>query len=115
MAALHRQTERRHLVTASLYDSLAAKALACPEAADGADLKAFRLPLMAAAAELAGSAGAIITLFDSRQNEVLVLASDGSARRSHDIEFKVGEGPSREAFRTRQFVAAAQPFLLGAV
>lgn len=106
MAALHRQTERRHLITASLYDSLVAKVLACPDVADGADLDS-RLPLMAAAAEFAGSAGAIITLFDSHQNEVLVLASDRSARRAHDIEFGVGEGPSREAFRTRQIVAAS--------
>lgn len=104
MAAIHRQTERRHLVTARLYDSLAAKLQA---SRDNADNEAARPSLMAATAELAGSSGAIIALFGSRHEEALVLASDQIARRAHDLEFELGEGPALDAVRTRRTTAAS--------
>jgi hypothetical protein len=105
MAAIHRRMEQRHLVTVNLYDSVLAS-LPRPRKED-----AGRQPgipsLLAATATLAGSAGAVLALFDSSQAEALFLASDATARRAHDLEFKLGEGPSTDATRTHGAVSAS--------
>lgn len=105
MAALHRRMEQRHLVTVSLYNSVLV-GLRQPST-DYSDLATGIVSVLSATAELAGSAGAVMALFDSYQAEALFLASDSTARRAHDLEFKVGEGPSLDAVRTRSTVTAS--------
>jgi hypothetical protein len=99
MAAIHRRMERRHLLTLDLYVSVLAS-LRRPKTAD-VNRQATIPSLLSATAELAGSAGAVMALFDSTQ------ASDATARRAHDLEFKLGEGPSFDATRTRSTVTAS--------
>ncbi len=48
-----------------------------------------------------------MALFDSSQAEALFLASDKTARRAHDLEFKLGEGPAIDATRARCAVTAS--------
>lgn len=105
MAAIHRRMEERHLVTVNLYRSVVAR-LQQPNSGHS-DLRASMPSLLSATAELAGSAGAVMALFDSHQAEAIFLASDPTARRAHDLEFKLGEGPSLDAIRTRSAVAVA--------
>jgi hypothetical protein len=105
MAAIHRRMERRHLVTVDLYVSVLAT-LQRPKTPDPSRLAAMP-SLLSATAELAGSAGAVMALFDSSQAEALFLASDATARRVHDLEFNLGEGPSIDATKTRSTVTAS--------
>ncbi|SRR6266567_2673946 len=107
MAAIHRRMEQRHLVTVDLYASVLAS-LGRPKSAAAGRQPAIP-SLLSATAELAGSAGAVVALFDSSQAEALFLASDSTARRAHDLEFKLGEGPSIDATRTRRAVTASGP------
>jgi hypothetical protein len=105
MAVIHRRMERRHLVTVDLYVSVLA-GLKQPKTPD-AGRRAAIPSLLSATAELAGSAGAVMALFDSSQAEALFLASDPTARRAHDLEFELGEGPSIDATKTRSTVIAS--------
>ena len=105
MAAIHRRMEQRHLITVDLYASVLAS-LRRPETVDAGRQEGMP-SLLSATADLAGSAGAVMALFDSSQTEALFLASDSTARRAHDLEFKLGEGPAIDATRTRCAVTAS--------
>ena len=98
MAAIHWQAARRHQLTVRLYE---AAVLQYPvrDAPGGPDMDTA---LMLATSHLAGSDGAVMTLFDSQLTETMLLASCAAARRAHDLEIQVGEGPSFDATRTGQ-------------
>jgi len=102
MAAIHLQAARRHRMTVRLYE--AAVRLHPAGAGAGPDLETA---LMMATAQLARSDGAVLALFDSQLAETLMLASCATARRAHDLEIQVGEGPSLDAVRTEQPVIAS--------
>jgi len=57
--------------------------------------------LLGAVAESAGWGGAVLTLGMPGETEALVSASDEEARRLHELEVAVGEGPSWEAMAGR--------------
>jgi len=103
MAAIHRQMEQRHLVTARLYGSLRTKLQGRHDSRRTDDTGPA---LMSATAELAGSNGAVLALIGSDHCEVLVVASDTTARHVYDLEFQFGEGPCLDAVRTRSTVTA---------
>jgi len=105
MATLHRQVEQRHLVAVRLYSRLLA-AQHWPHT-DAAPACPGWSALMYATAQAAGSAGAVIALFDARRDEILALASDAVAERAHAMERRVGEGPSVDAVRTGRQVAVS--------
>jgi hypothetical protein len=101
MAAIHLQAARRHRMTVRLYEAAVRLHPAGPGA--GPDLDTA---LMRATAHLARSDGAVLAMFDSQLAETLLLASCAAARRAHDLEIQVGEGPSFDAVRTGQPVIA---------
>ncbi len=111
MVAVHRRAQQRHLVTVRLYAAMLAQLETARQAAGRRRRGA--LCLTSATADLTGATGAIIGLFDSRQDEALVLASDATARRAHDLEFVIGEGPATDAVRTRSMVVASGSQLVG--
>jgi hypothetical protein len=55
---------------------------------------------MAAVADAASWHGAVLALTDPSGTERLVAASDSTARRAHELEMTVAEGPSLEAMTT---------------
>lgn len=103
MATIHRGIERRHLVSAGLYDQILAKSQA-PSADSAGDARGPSL--LSEAAEFAGSTGAIIALAGSHRAEAMCVVSDAVARQVHDIELKLSQGPSCDAMRTRRTVTA---------
>jgi hypothetical protein len=111
MAAIHWRAQHRHLVTVGLYAAMLAQLETARQAAGRRGRDA--LSLTSAAADLTGATGAVIGLFDSRQAEALMLASDATARRAHDLEFVVMEGPATDAVRTRSMVVASGSQLVG--
>ena len=56
----------------------------------------LRPVLMTAVANTAGWHGAVLSLSDRRGGEKLVAASDATARRAHELEVALAEGPSRD-------------------
>lgn len=70
---------------------------------DDADVL-LRPVLMTAVASTAGWHGAVLSLRDL-SGEKLVAASDATARRAHELEVTLNEGPSREALMGGQPVA----------
>src|SRR5258708_6783774 len=99
MAEIHRQIERRHLVAARLYGTMAASH-------QDPNVQAMQL-LMSAMAEVAEPSGAIVMLVGPGRHETVALTSDPVSARVYDLEFQLGEGPSVDALRTRRPVAVA--------
>ncbi|MFI6044663.1 GAF domain-containing protein [Nocardia sp. NPDC051321] len=103
MAELHRRIEGRHLACARLH-RLHALRLQRWSIGDQATLRPV---FMAAVAQHLGVDCAAITLFGHLGEELLVAASDGTARAAHDLELLIGEGPARDIVGGREFVTAA--------
>lgn len=108
MAAVHRQSERRHLAMADLYcgNALQSALNAVQESAD-----ARRFSVMAEVAAMAGARAAVLTMADTQVCDTLVVASDDRARRAQDMEFVLGEGPVRDVLSHRELVAVDGPDL----
>ncbi|MEU7216521.1 GAF domain-containing protein [Nocardia iowensis] len=102
MAELHRRIEARHLACARLH-RLHALRLQRWYIGDRASLRPV---FMAAVAQHLRMDSAAVTLFGRAGEELLVAASDGTARTAHDLELLIGEGPAREVLDGRDFVAA---------
>ncbi|MFD6157996.1 GAF and ANTAR domain-containing protein [Nocardia sp. NPDC060256] len=100
MAELHRQIESRHLACARLHRI---HALRLQRWRIG-DRAALRPVFMAAVAQHLGMDSAAVTLFGQTGAELLVAASDITARAAHDLELLIGEGPARDALDGRAFV-----------
>jgi hypothetical protein len=101
MAAVHRQSERRHQAIADLYCSKALRSALNAETSAGA--RPFSV--MSEIAALAGARAAVLTMVDTQAFETLVVASDARARRAQDMEFILGEGPLRDVLAGRGPVA----------
>ncbi|MFG1792146.1 GAF domain-containing protein [Nocardia sp. NPDC049149] len=102
MAELHRRIEARHRACARLHRS---HALRLQRWALG-DRATLRPVFMAAVAEQLGADSAAVTLFGPAGEELLIAASDGTARAAHDLELLVGEGPAHDALVSRECVIA---------
>lgn len=61
--------------------------------------------LMSEAAQAAGWGGAVLTLRDGAGADMFVAASDVKARRVHELEVALAEGPSMEASEGRMSIA----------
>ncbi len=109
MAELHRRIEARHLACARLH-RLHALRLQRWCTSDRATLRPV---FMAAVAQHLGMDNAAVTLFGETGEELLVAASDATARAAHDLELLVGEGPARDVLDGREFVAAHDAGLAG--
>ncbi|MEU7141031.1 GAF domain-containing protein [Nocardia sp. NPDC046473] len=102
MAELHRRIEGRHLACARLH-RIHALRLQRWYIGDQATLRPV---FMAAVAQHLGMDSAAVTLFGQTGEELLVSASDRTARAAHDLELLIGEGPARDVLGGREFVTA---------
>ncbi|MBB5916520.1 hypothetical protein BJY24_005432 [Nocardia transvalensis] len=102
MAILHRRIAERHLACARLYELHALRLQLWRTS--GTDM--VRPVFMAAVAENLGLAGAALTLFDDRQQELLTSSSDTRSRAAHDIEATIGQGPARDVVNGLDAVCA---------
>lgn len=103
MAELHRRIEARHRACARLHRVHALRLQRWH--LDGR--AALRPVFMTAVAEQLGVDSAAVALFGNSGEELLVAASDDTARAAHDLEMLVGQGPARDALAGGGFVAAA--------
>ncbi|WP_330181220.1 GAF domain-containing protein [Nocardia sp. NBC_01503] len=108
MAELHRRIEARHLACARLH-RLHARRL---ERWSAEGRSTHRPVFMAAVAQQLGVDSAVITLFGPDGQELLVAASDSTARAAHDLEMTLGEGPARDVLDGNEFVVVTAPGLL---
>lgn len=102
IAGLHRQTERRHLASASAHRMLAARMAGWLAHAGGARMPVF----LAAVAGLVGTDSALAVL-RSRYGVAAAAATDSIARAAHDAERITAEGPTLDAAGTGVPVMAA--------
>ncbi|EME51365.1 ANTAR domain-containing protein [Amycolatopsis decaplanina] len=93
MAELHRATERKHRAAA---DTHAGYLDAIGRWADLPE-EPFSSPpaFMKVAAEASGIRSLAVSLFGISGSEASVVVSDPIAARAHDLEYALGEGPSR--------------------
>ncbi len=93
LARLHRRTEQRHLASAAVHrlyaQRMASRRLYLP-GSSGA------MAFLAGVAGMLDATSALVTLRSERA-VVAVTASDEIARKAHDLELVMGEGPAREA------------------
>jgi hypothetical protein len=104
MAATHRRLEQRHLTAAALHTSHAQ--LLDRWSASAARREPVPPAFISSVAGTLGSRGAAISLLGNGNTEALVVASDTTARTAQDLEFMLGEGPSRDASTDRLVVVA---------
>lgn len=97
IAEAHRRAERCQRTAARVYRSFARR-LTGYLTLDQSE--ALPPDFMAAVAGAARWQGAVLTLTDHSGTERLVAASDATARRAHEVEMTVAEGPSLEAMHT---------------
>jgi len=101
LAAIHRQTELRHLAAAEMNELYAERLHAMAMRSE--DLLASTI-FMSAVAVTARSNAAAITLSGSHQVEAMAASSDEIARAAQEMEFTLGEGPNHDVLATGQAV-----------
>ena len=106
MAAAHRGSERRQREAARLQRGYARMLTSWALLADEGATASPRPVLMRAVTDRAGWRGSVLTLCTAAGVEELVAASDSQARRAHELEVSVGEGPSFDAMHGRSSLAA---------
>lgn len=100
IAATHRRTAACHRCSAALHEAFARRTTEW--AGQGAQPR-----FMTGVAEACGSSSAALTLVDSRHNQLSVAVSDEQSRAAQDLEYVLGEGPSRDATSGRRPVQVA--------
>lgn len=105
---LYRRVEASHRMSAELHDLLAARM----EERNSRPGRGSALPavMQVVAARLRASS-AVAALSGRHMPAALVAASDATARRAHELELVMAEGPATEA-RRGSFVMAAGPVLI---
>ncbi|WP_369217200.1 GAF domain-containing protein [Streptomyces flavofungini] len=101
VAAVQRRTAACHRSSARLQE---AYALRMTEWATG---KGIQPQFMTGVAEVCGTDSAALTLVDSAQNQLAVAVSDEHSRAAQDLEYMLGEGPSRDAASERRPIHAS--------
>jgi len=97
MAALHRRTERCQRAAERMHVAFARSLeLWLSRQTDGIG---ERPRFLGAVASTSGWQGAVLTLYNHNGVERLVAASDATARRTHELEVTLAEGPSWDAAR----------------
>lgn len=106
---VYRRAEASHRMSAELHELIATRM----EDHDERAAAPSALPvLMKVVAARLRAASAVVALSGKHQPMALTAASDATARRAHDLELVVAEGPATEAGRGRPLVMAAGPVLL---
>ena len=95
IAAMHRKSEACQRAAERMHLDFSRRLTRWALRGD-ADLL-LRPVLMSAVANTAGWHGAVLSLRDSSGDEMLVAASDATARRAHELEVTLNEGPSWDA------------------
>jgi len=109
-AALERRTQARHLALARLQDQHAGLLRGWL----GRPGRLQREPaFIDAVAAAIGMPGVAVILLGTQRDEVVVAASDATARAAYDLEFVLGEGPAHLAAGRGQAVQAAGMALAG--
>lgn len=91
-AHIHRMAADRHRNAAAFYSSVVFSALRDHDTGDDSDRPGT---FTASLAALTGSESTALTLSTGHSGDIL-LASDDRARAAHDLEFTLGEGPTRD-------------------
>ncbi|MFC9995547.1 GAF and ANTAR domain-containing protein [Nocardia sp. NPDC127526] len=102
MAELYRGIEERHLSCARLHQNYARRLQRWLTGSRATSRPVF----MSAVAAQLGVDGAAITLFGPEREELLVAASDSTARTAHDLELTMEEGPARDVLNGNDLVLA---------
>lgn len=103
MAKLLRETQWRHITAAEMYRSYAGRLRGWMELPTSR--WAQRPGLMAAVTAVAGSSSAAVSLIDGDSSEA-VFASDSTAEYAQELEFTLGEGPSRDCLLAGPLLAS---------
>jgi len=106
LAAAHRGSELRQREAARLHRRFARMMTSWALSADEGAVSPPRPVLMGAVADRSGWRGSVLTLCTPTGVEEMVAASDAQARRAHELEVSLGEGPSLDALHGRWSVAA---------
>lgn len=104
MAATHRRAERRHLAAARMHAAYAERVRRWAELSG----RAPEFPgFLASVAESVGARGVTVTFFGANEAQTLAAASDPAAKAAQDLEFMLGEGPTRETARSAEPLAVS--------
>ena len=103
VAAANRRSEACQRTAERLLSTFARRLERWAAREDGAEL--LRPVLMREVARTAGWGGVVLTLRDGSGGETLVAASDQTARRVHELEVALAEGPSVDASLGRTSIA----------
>ena len=103
VAAMERRSEACQRTAERLLSNFARRLERWAAREDAAEM--LRPVLMREVARTAGWGGVVLTLRDRSGAEVLVAASDERARRVHELEVALDEGPSVEASLGRTSIA----------
>ncbi|MFE0174704.1 GAF and ANTAR domain-containing protein [Streptomyces sp. NPDC059002] len=103
IAATHRHTAECHRSSAQLQEAFARRSVAWARG------QGVQPRFMTGVAEACGTQSAALTLVDSAHNQLAVAPSDERARAAQDLEFVLGEGPSRDAASGMCPVASSGP------
>lgn len=96
LAETHRRTAACHRASAGLQEDFARRAT------DWDRGFGSKPRFMAGVADACGTSSAAVTLVDSGHNQLAIAVSDEQSRAAQDLEYVLGEGPSREAASTRR-------------
>ncbi len=103
MAELHRRIEERHLASARLHRLHALRL----QRWHIEDRVTTRPVFMASVAQHLDMDSAAVTLVGPTGDDLLVAASDTTARAAQDLEQRIGQGPARDVLDGQDFVTAA--------
>jgi hypothetical protein len=92
IAGIHRSTASCHLTAAHLQDDYVARLTGWSVRRD-----APKPLFMAGVAEACGTESAAVTLIGASLDQLALAASDEPARAAQELEFLLGEGPTRDA------------------
>ncbi|MEV0478486.1 GAF domain-containing protein, partial [Streptomyces prunicolor] len=103
IAATHRRSAACHRSSASLQEAFARRTAEWTPG-QGAEPR-----FMTGVAEACGTDSAALTLVDSGRNQLAVAVSDEQSRAAQELEYVLGEGPSRDAASALRPVHASGP------
>ncbi|MVO88920.1 GAF domain-containing protein [Streptomyces sp. p1417] len=101
LAAALRRSAACHRSSADLQEAFARRVAAWGQG------PGERPRFMSGVAEVCGAESVALTLVDARNSQLAVAASGEPARAAQDLEFMLGEGPSRDATTHRGLVFAS--------
>ncbi|MEU2718743.1 GAF domain-containing protein [Streptomyces sp. NPDC007205] len=96
LAQTHRRTAACHRASAQLQENFARRAAQWDQSCG------TRPRFMTGVAEACGTSSAAVTLVDAGQNQLAIAVSDEQSRAAQELEFVLGNGPTRDAAAARR-------------